>query len=134
MPHITLNPDEPGIRGLFSFRPETARPLSARVDVLLRDSNSLTPGERELIAAYVSGLNDCNYCCSSHSAYAAAQLPGGHAFVQEVHADAGSAPVSDKMKALLKIAAAVQQRGKQVSGDDVAAARAAGATDLEIHE
>jgi uncharacterized peroxidase-related enzyme len=134
MPHIALNPDEPGIRGLFSFRPETARPLNGLADVLLREPSSLTPGERELIAAYVSELNDCNYCCSAHSAYAAAQLPGGHALVEEVRADAVSAPVSDKMKALLRIAAAVQQSGRKVSEADVAQARAEGATDLEIHD
>jgi len=28
MPHIALNSDEPGIRGLLRFRPETGRPLS----------------------------------------------------------------------------------------------------------
>jgi uncharacterized peroxidase-related enzyme len=134
VPHITLNTDEPGIRGLFRFRPEAARPLNELVEVLLRGPSSLTPGERELIAAYVSGLNDCKYCSSSHSAYAAAQLPGGMALVAEVRADAASAPVSAKLKALLGIAAAVQQGGLKVSEDDVAAARAAGATDLEIHD
>jgi uncharacterized peroxidase-related enzyme len=134
MPHITLNSDEPGIRGLFRFRPETARPLNELAEVLLRGPSSLTPGERELIAAYVSGLNKCQYCCSSHSAYAAAQLPGGMALVQEVRADAASAPVSAKLRALLGIAAAVQQGGLKVSDADVTMARAEGATDLEIHD
>jgi len=134
MAHITLNSDEPGIRGLFLFRPETAGPLNGLAEALLRGPGSLTPGERELIAAYVSGLNDCHYCCSSHSAYAAVQLPGGMELVEEVRADADSAPVSAKLKALLKIAAAVQQSGQQVSEDDVAAARAEGATDVEIHD
>jgi uncharacterized peroxidase-related enzyme len=134
MPHITLNSDEPGIRGLFRFRPETARPMNELAEVLLRGPSSLTPGERELIAAYVSGRNECKYCTSSHSAYAAAQLPGGKELVAEVRADAASAPVSDKLKALLAIAGAVQESGQKVSADDVAAARAAGATDLEIHD
>jgi len=134
VPHITLNSDEPGIRGLMRFRPETARPLNELAEVLLRAPNSLTPGERELIAAYVSGLNECKFCCSCHSAYAAAQLPGGMTLVHEVRADAGRAAISDKMKALLGIAAAVQQSGKRVSEADVAAARAAGATDAEIHD
>jgi len=81
MPHIALNSDEPGIRGLFRFRPETAAPLNELVEVLLRGPSTLTRGERELIAAYVSSLNECHYCSSSHSAYAAAQLPGGAALV-----------------------------------------------------
>ena len=68
MPHITLNNSEPGIRGLLLFRPETAQPLSELTDLLLRGPSTLTRGERELIAAYVSGLNDCRYCTGSHSA------------------------------------------------------------------
>ncbi|HLJ98921.1 MAG TPA: carboxymuconolactone decarboxylase family protein, partial [Streptosporangiaceae bacterium] len=39
-----------------------------------------------------------------------------------------------KLRALLRIAAAVQQGGQHVRGEDVAAARRAGATDLEIHD
>jgi hypothetical protein len=56
MPHITLNSAEPGIRGLLRFRPETGRPLSELAEVLLRGPGTLTRGERELVAAYVSGL------------------------------------------------------------------------------
>jgi uncharacterized peroxidase-related enzyme len=134
MPHIALNSDEPGIRGLFRFRPETARPLNELVEVLLRGPSTLTPGERELIAAYVSTLNDCRYCSSSHSAYAAAQLPGGMALVEQVCAESGEVPISAKLKALLRIASAVQKGGLKVTQQDVAAARAAGATDLEIHD
>src|ERR1051325_11464631 len=74
MPHIALNSAEPGIRGFLEYRPETARPLSELAEVLLRGPGTLTRGERELIAAYVSALNDCRYCSSSHGACAAAQL------------------------------------------------------------
>jgi uncharacterized peroxidase-related enzyme len=134
MPHIALNSDEPGIRGLLRYRPETARPLSELAEVLLRGPSTLTRGERELIGAYVSGLNDCKYCSSSHSASAAAQLPGGMAVVDQVRTDPAGAPVPDKIKTLLTLAAAVQRSGHDVSEAEVAAARAAGATDLEIHD
>jgi uncharacterized peroxidase-related enzyme len=134
MPHIALNSDEPGIRGLLRFRPETGQPLSELAEVLLRGPGTLTRGERELIAAYVSALNDCQYCSSSHSASAAAQLPGGMAVVEQVRADVGSAPISAKLKALLAIASAVQQSGLKVCAEDVSEARAGGATDLEIHD
>jgi uncharacterized peroxidase-related enzyme len=134
MPHIALNSDEPGIRGLLRFRPETGRPLGELAEVLLRGPGTLTRGERELIAAYVSALNGCQYCSSSHSACAAAQLPGGMALVEQVRADVSSAPLSAKLRALLGIASAVQQGGLKVSVEDVAAARTAGATDLEIHD
>jgi hypothetical protein len=51
MAHIQLPEDLPGIRGLMVFRPETAEPLNQLADVLLRGPNTLSPGERELIAA-----------------------------------------------------------------------------------
>src|SRR6516225_4542874 len=134
MPHITLNSAEPGIRGLLRYRPETGRPISELAEVLLRGPSTLTRGERELIAAYVSALNQCRYCTASHSATAAAQLPEGMPLVEQVRADAAGAPVSAKLKALLAIAAAVQESGLSVTAGQVAEARAAGATDLEIHD
>jgi len=134
MPHIALNSAEPGIRGLLRYRPQTARPLSELTEVLLRGPGTLARGERELIAAYVSALNDCRYCSSSHSACAAAQLPGGMALVNQVRADPASAPVSAKLKALLTIASAVAHGGHAVTAEHVAGARAAGATDMEIHD
>ncbi|MFF5208151.1 carboxymuconolactone decarboxylase family protein [Streptosporangium sp. NPDC000396] len=133
-PHITLDTDEPGIRGLFRYRPETALPLNELSEVLLCGESTLTRGERELIAAYVSALNECRFCFFTHAAFAAMRLPEGMAVVDQVRADLDAAPVSDKMKALLAIAAAVQQGGKKVSRQQVTAAREAGATDVEIHD
>ncbi|MFB4262910.1 carboxymuconolactone decarboxylase family protein [Nonomuraea sp. GTA35] len=134
MPHITIDSGEPGIRGLFAFRPETAGPLNALAEVLLRGDSTLTRGERELIATYVSGLNECRFCTASHAAFAAAQLPGGMDLVDRVRAGAADAEISQKLKALLAIAAAVQRSGREVTGGLVAAAKAEGATDREIHD
>ena len=134
MPYIILNSAEPGIRGLLRYRPETGHPLSELAEVLLRGPSTLTRGERELIAAYVSALNECLYCSASHSACAAAQLPGGMAVVQLVRSGASSAPVSAKLKTLLAIAAAVQHTGLDVTAELIAQAQAADATDLEIHD
>ena len=90
MAYIDLGVEEtefPGINGPMEFRPETAGPLRELAEVLLRGPHPLTPGERELIAAYVSGLNECRFCCASHSAFAAAQLPAGMALVDQVRGD-----------------------------------------------
>jgi uncharacterized peroxidase-related enzyme len=133
MPHISLPPDLPGIRGPRAFRPETAKPLNDLVDVLLRGPHTLTPGERELIATYVSSENDCRYCQTIHGAIAAHHLKN-EPLVVEVKADPQRAAVSDKMKALLAIAGHVARGGKHVTSDDIARARAQGATDLEIHD
>lgn len=134
MAHIDLPTSSPGIRGLFEFRPETALPLSQLAEVLLRGDNSLARGERELIAAYVSSLNDCHFCMSSHSAFAALQLPDGWEVVDGVLHDPASAPVSDKVRTLLAIAGEVQRGGRAVAPETIEAARRAGADDVEIHD
>jgi len=134
MPHIALPEGMPGIRSAMAFRPETAKPLNELVETLLHDRNSLTAGERELIATYVSYLNDCYYCQTIHGAIAAASLNGDEELVKRVKADFHHADVSAKLKALLVIAAKVQKGGKHVTAEDVAAAREQGATDVEIHD
>jgi uncharacterized peroxidase-related enzyme len=134
MPHIALPEGLPGIRGAMAFRPETAKPLNELVEVLLRGPSTLSPGERELIATYVSYLNDCYYCQTIHGAIAAAHLDGDEALVKRVKADFHHADVSEKLKALLVIAAKVQKGGKHVTAGDVADARTVGATDVEIHD
>ena len=118
----------------MAFRPETSKPLNELVEVLLRHPNSLTQGERELIATYVSSQNNCHYCQSIHGAIAAAHLGGNEELVQCVKQDFHSSEISPKLKALLNIAGKVQQDGKQVTPEDVQAARTEGATDLEIHD
>ena len=133
MPHIDLPQGLPGISSGFAFRPETAKPMRDLAHVLLHEPNSLTPGERELIATYVSSQNDCFFCQTSHGAAAASHL-GDALVVTQVKTDFTQAPVSEKLKTLLMIAGKVQQGGKNVTEADVAAAREQGATDLEIHD
>jgi uncharacterized peroxidase-related enzyme len=118
----------------MTYRPETSKPLNELAEVLLRGPSTLSCGERELIAAFVSSRNDCHYCCSIHGAAAAQQLAGGEELVDEVKRSLDEAVVSEKMRALLRIAAKVQQGGKNVATEDVEKARDVGATDLEIHD
>jgi len=135
MPHINLSHEFPGIRSLFIFRPETAAPLNALVQVLLHNPHpTLSAGEREIIAAYVSRLNKCHYCSNIHGAIARHQLGGDAALMDQVFNNPDTAEISSKLKALLKIAAKVQSGGKNVTSEDIALARAEGATDIEIHD
>jgi uncharacterized peroxidase-related enzyme len=133
MAHIKLPENVPGIRGPMLFSPETTKPLRDFVEVLLRGPNSLPPAEREMIATYVSSQNDCHYCQHTHGAAAAEHLGGNYELIDQLKRDYASAPVSDKLKALLGIAGKVQQGGKYVTTEDVERARAKGATDKEIH-
>jgi len=134
MAHIDLGNDVPGIRGLLTYRPDTGSALSGVAEALLRGDSPLSRGERELIATYVSHLNECRFCAGSHGACAAAQLPGGSGQVEATLADLAEAPVSAKTRALLAIAGRVQESGRAVTDKDLAAARAEGATDREIHD
>ena len=134
MAYIPLDPELPGIRGLMAFRPETAQPLNALVEVLLQGPGTLTKDERELIATYVSSRNCTEFCHNIHGAIAAAHLDGNEDVVRQVKVDFMQAEISPKLKALLHIAGKVQQDGKLVTPADIEASRREGATDLEIHD
>jgi uncharacterized peroxidase-related enzyme len=134
MPHIQLPEGLHGIRAAMAFRPETAGPLNQLAEILLHAPNSLTPGERELIATYVSTLNDCYFCQTVHGAIAAAHLNDDEDLVRRVKTDFQHSGISSKLKALLVIAGKVQKGGKHVTARDVGEAREAGSTDVEIHD
>ena len=82
----------------------------------------------------MSSLNDCYYCQTIHGAIAAANLNDDEELVRKVKQDFQHADISEKLKALLAIAAKVQKGGKNVTAKDIAQARGHGATDLEIHD
>lgn len=134
MPHINLPEGLPGITGLLTKYPETARHLRGLAEALLRGPSSLTPAERELIAAYVSSRNECSFCMNSHAAIAKHLYGQERALVDQALADARQSELSDKMKALLVIAGKVQQGGRHVTDEEVARVRAAGADDKAIHD
>ena len=74
MPHINLPEGFPGISAGFAFAPRPPSPCASWLHILLHQPNSLTPGERELIATYVSSRNCTTFCALSHGAAAAAHL------------------------------------------------------------
>ena len=135
MAHIKLlNEELPGIVGLLNYRPETAKPLLDLAEILLRGPSTLTSGEREIIAASVSYWNKCHFCHTSHAAAAAAHLQTGIVLIDDIKEGLPTTPVSDKLRALLNIAHQVQRNGKNVTEEDISAARVLGATDIEIHD
>jgi uncharacterized peroxidase-related enzyme len=134
MAHINLPEGLPGIRGPMAFRPETAQPLNDLAEVLLRSENSLTRGDRELIATYVSYLNDCFFCQNAHGGLAQHYLQCDMSFIDKIKEDVTNSSVSEKLKALLAIAASVQRGGKHVTTAQIEKAKYSGATDLEIHD
>src|ERR1700683_310373 len=112
MAYIQLPDGLQGIRGPMAFRPETAKPLNELAEILLHAPNSLAPGERELIATYVSSLNDCYFCQTVHGAIAAAHLNNDEELVRRVKADLLHARLSGKLKGPLVVCGKGRQGGE----------------------
>ncbi|MBC7850888.1 MAG: carboxymuconolactone decarboxylase family protein [Chitinophagaceae bacterium] len=135
MAHIELGNDLPGIRGLLSYRPQTGRHLNQLAEVLLRsDDSSLSRGDRELIATYVSYLNDCFFCQNVHGSFAGYYLNCSMTEIDGIKNDFITSSVSPKLKSLLAIASSVQRSGKNVTPEQIAFAKSMDATDREIHD
>lgn len=134
MAYINLDNDNPGIVGLFHFRPETAKPLCELAETLLRGPSQLSSGEREIIASYVSYRNRCHFCHTSHGAAAAHHYDGDLSLIDEIKEDLPNTDISPKLRALLAVAGQVQEGGGAVRETTIGAAREAGATDREIHD
>lgn len=134
MAYININNDLPGIVGLMKYRPETAKPLNELAEILLRGPSSLSSGEREMIASYVSYQNNCHFCHTSHGAAAAHHLGGDLSLIDDIKNDFEQTEITPKFRSLLNIAGKVQQSGREVRKEDIEAAREEGATDKEIHD
>jgi uncharacterized peroxidase-related enzyme len=133
MPHIPLESHLPGITGLLEYNKVTAQPIRDLTQILLRGPSSLSEFERELIATIVSHGNQCKFCTTAHTA-AADLLAGETETSQKIKEDIETAPVSEKMKALLTIAKLTGQGGRNVTPTHIERAKASGATDIEIHD
>lgn len=135
MPHITLPEGFPGIRSLAAYRPDTGAALYALAEALLRGTeSSFSQAEAELIAAFISAQNECTFCTCSHAAAARYLFNQDKSIVDAVIENHQTAPISEKMKALLGIAKCVQQDARTVTDELVANARLLGATDRQIHD
>ena len=118
----------------MQFRPEASMALNQLVQVLLVDDASMSRSDRELIASFVSSQNECRFCRTTHGSVAA-HLPGcDQDVVNAVWSDYRTAPVSDKLKSLLRIADKVRVSGRNVTEEDISYAHSKGANDFDIHD
>lgn len=133
MSYLKLLPDEAGLRDLFPHYPGPSRRLVQLHEVLLRGEGALTPEQKELIAAYTSGLNACGYCYGIHTATAEAfgVAPG---LLEKLLHNLDEAPVDDKMRALLAYVRKVTQTPSRITPADAEAVHAAGWSDDALFE
>jgi uncharacterized peroxidase-related enzyme len=86
MSFLKSPPEGPGLLQIFQAFREVARPVLQYHEVLLRGESPFSAAQSELIAAYVSGLNNCDYCRAVHSQTAIA-LGTGADLVQQLFAN-----------------------------------------------
>lgn len=86
-------------------------------DAILRGPSELTPAERELIATYVSGINNCNFCYGAHRTFAEAHGIDPHMFEQLV-TDPAAAGVHQKLLPILAYARKLTQAPSTVTQED----------------
>jgi uncharacterized peroxidase-related enzyme len=134
MAHIRLKDNLPGIIGLIFNNSRTGKAVCHLTQAALRGPSGLAVADRELIAAHVSSLNDCDFCVNIHGAVVSEVRNDNGITVSCTLNDPETANISGKMKALLRIAAKVQQSGKAVMEEDISHARKNGATDDDIHD
>ncbi|HEY9484537.1 MAG TPA: carboxymuconolactone decarboxylase family protein [Micromonosporaceae bacterium] len=130
MPHIPVSDDLPGIRGLLAFKPASGIKVAQLIEQLLRGDSPLSPADRERIAAHVSLLNECEFCARSHAA-AIGHLDVQAPATRPTTPDHGATP---RLRALLDLAGEVTRGGRDVTPETVKNARAAGASDEDIHD
>lgn len=126
MPHITVPEGLPGLLGLMAFKPATGARLADLIHQLLRGDGPLSYTDRELIAAYVSTLNSGDPCADPQAG--TAHDPG------DAELGGAAAGIDPRLRALLRLAAAVVGGGSRVTEEHTSAARAAGCDDEEIHD
>ena len=118
-------PANPHLADVYRTFPAQVKPLLEYHDVLLRGESPLSVAERELIAAFVSGLNACSFCFGAHKIYAKA-FGVDEAVLDALVADVDRAPVDEKLKPLLKYVAKLKNLPPKLTDADAKAVYDAG--------
>lgn len=117
---------------LFAFRPEITSHLASFTEGVMRAPAPISAGLRELIAAYTSYTNECQFCWRSHAAVAA-ELLGSEDLVKSVLEDLESAPLMEPEKALLRFAWKMTKALPEMTEADVEQLRDLGWDDEAIY-
>lgn len=117
---------------VFRMFPETNEPLIAFHEALLRGPSPFTEGEREFVAAYVSGLNGCRYCRGVHTA-AAERLGIKSGVITLLLDDGDTDAISERMRPVLFFAKKLTQHADGVEQSDVDAIFAVGWNETAVY-
>ena len=125
MPYLRSLPDDAVLLQVFQRYPEYSRPVIDYHELVMRGPSPFTVAERELIAAYVSGVNACSYCHGVHTATAEAfGVPPG--LLADALADLDSSAVDERLRPVLRYVGKLTGAPSRVGPDDADAVFAAG--------
>lgn len=133
MPFFSSLPANAGIGELNRLNHAVRRPMAQLGRIIMRGESPLTPAERELIAAYVSGLNGCEYCFGGHSQIAV-NLGIDRAVFDKLFDDVEAAPVEAKLKPILRFVKKLTIEPRAVTQADADAVFAAGWSERALHD
>ncbi len=126
-------PDNAHISDLFTQFPNSRAAMMQFTQVVMREQGTLTIAQRELIAAYTSGLNGCTFCYGSHLIYAEAfGIEAGH--LEALLADLDTAPVADDLRALLGYVRVLNTLPSRIKQSDIDAVLNAGWSEDALFE
>lgn len=123
--YLSSLPSGATLLDVFKRFPDINGPLIAFHEALLRGPSPFTAAEREVIAAYVSGINRCRYCRSIHAA-TAERLGMESGLVTRLVDEDDLAAAPQKMRAALLFAAKLTRAANGVTRADADAVLAAG--------
>jgi uncharacterized peroxidase-related enzyme len=133
MPFFKSLPADAGVRHILQMNKPVGRALIDLHESLMRSDSPLTPGQHEMIAAFVSGLNECQYCLGVHRETAEAfGLPKG--LLEKMVVDLEGSGVDAKMLPLLQYVRLLTQSPHQLVQPDADKVLAAGWSERALHD
>lgn len=123
----------PDAAKLVLYRPDFyGGPMKQFTQEAMRGPSAWSVGDRELMAAYVSKVNECAFCVGAHSATAARAYQDGTR-VAAVLADLESAPIEEALRTTLRMLGKLTREGA-LDGEDVRVVLAAGVSRQHIED
>jgi hypothetical protein len=133
MPFFKSMPDDAGPANVFTAYPDIYGPWADTGQALMNGPSPFTPGEREMIAAFVVGVAECKFAYVAHSAAAYAWgIEDG--LVDKLLNDLDSAPIEDKFKPLLRYVRTLTASPNDLTQADADAVFDAGWDEKGLHD